>query len=345
MEKQKTALLTDIARLEIIETEVPLIGDGEVLVKVESVGICGSDVSYFSKGSTGVGKIQFPHSLGHECSGIVIKASQNSRFKPGDRVAVEPGVPCHACKHCLSGHYNRCENISFMSSARKMKYSDGAFSEYIVRPESSVFPIPDSISFDQGALLEPISVGYHAVQRSGIKAGQKAAILGCGPIAGCVLLVLRSIGIGSIIMTDIEKSRLKLMESLGASRTVDTNGMSVDDMKRLTGSIDVVFDTTCNEDAINSSLNWLEKGGTLVSIGVFTSGRFIDLHTLFLKELTLTTSFRYANTYPACISLIENHQLDPMPLVSHHFPLMRIQEAFDMATNDKKNVMKIIINC
>jgi len=151
-----------------------------VLIKVKSVGICGSDISYFLKGSTGVGKIQFPHTLGHECSGTIVKTSEHSKFKLGDRVTVEPGYPCHMCKHCLSGQYNLCENISFMSSAKKLPYSDGAFSEYIVRPEGSVFVIPDSMSYDQAALLEPISVGYHAVQRSGIKAGQRAAILGCG---------------------------------------------------------------------------------------------------------------------------------------------------------------------
>lgn len=345
MKKQMMALLTGLMKLEIAEAEVPQIQDGEVLIKVESVGICGSDVSYYSKGSTGVGKVQFPHTLGHECSGRIAKASKHSCFKVGDRVAIEPGFPCHTCSHCLSGHYNRCQSISFMSSAQKLKYSDGAFSEYIVRPEGSVFIIPDSISFDQAALLEPISVGYHAVQRSGIRAGQRAAILGCGPIAACVLLVLRALGVGSIVMTDIEKSRLNAMESLGASETFDTSGMSDEELRKLVTKIDVVFDTTCNEEAINASLHWIEKGGSLVFIGVFTSGRFIDLQTVFRKELTLTTSFRYANTYPACISLIENNLLDPMPLVSHHFPLIKIQEAFEEATNNKKEVMKIIINC
>lgn len=344
MKTQKTAFLTNIETIEIQKGPIPSPSTREVLIKVEAVGICGSDVSYYLNGSTGVGKLQFPHILGHECSGIVVQVGEGSRYTIGDRVAVEPGVPCCSCSHCLSGHYNRCENISFMSSARKLKYSDGAFAEYIVRPDQFVFSIDDSISFEQGALIEPLSVAYHAIQRSGVKAGQKVAILGCGPIASCVLIVLRAMGVSDIFMTDIIEHRLKQVKNLGASSAYNTKKISAEEIQLLESGVDVVFDTTCNEQAINSSLKWLNKGGTLTLIGVFSSSLNIDLQTLFLKEQSIVTSFRYVNTYMPCISLVSNGLVDPTMIVSHHYPIDRIAEAFEMAVNHKDEVMKIIID-
>lgn len=344
MINQKIAFLTDLEKIELQEVPIPSPSAFEVLIKVEAVGICGSDVSYYSKGSTGVGKVQFPHILGHECSGVVVQTGEGSKFKIGARVVVEPGVPCCICNHCLTGHYNRCENISFMSSARKLKYSDGAFAEYIVRPEQFVYLIPENISFEQGALIEPLSVAFHAIERSGIKTGQKVAILGCGPIASCVLLVLRSMGIGDIIMTDIVENRLKRVKQLGASSVYNTKDTSPKDIQMLESDVDVVFDTTCNEQAINGSLTWLKKGGALTLIGVFSSTKNIDLQTLFIKEQSIITSFRYVNTYPSCISLIANGFVDPSLIVSHHYPIHKIAEAFEMAVNHKDEVMKIIID-
>lgn len=344
MNTQKIAFLTDIEKIEIQEVPLPSPSALEVLIKVEAVGICGSDVSYYSKGSTGVGKIQFPHILGHECSGTVIQTGEGSKFKIGDRVVVEPGVPCCSCNHCLTGHYNRCENISFMSSARKLKYSDGAFAEYIIRPEQFVYLLPESISFEQGALIEPLSVAFHAIQRSGIQAGQKAAILGCGPIASCVLLVLKALGIGNIIMTDIVENRLNQVKTLGASLAYNIKGRTAENIQRLETDVDVVFDTTCNEQAINTSLHWLNRGGTLTLIGVFSSNKSIDMQTLFLKELSIISSFRYANTYLPCISLIANGFVDPSLIVSHHYSIQKIAEAFEMAFKHKNEVLKIIID-
>lgn len=344
--QRNTAYLTDLKTISVKAEAIPPIADDDVLVQMKSVGICGSDISYYNTGRTGVGKLVFPHVLGHESAGVIVgKGNAVTRFELGDRVVVEPGVPCGKCKHCLSGHYNRCEEISFMSTAKKMPYSEGAFTGYSVRPSHFVYRLPDTVSFDQGAMIEPLSVAFHSIERSGVKAGQKVAIIGCGPIAGCVLLVLRSLGIGDVTMTDMVPSRLECMDRLGAKRTQDVKDLDFLQLKNLTDErYDVVFDTSCNENAINAGIAWLEKGGNMTLIGVLGSSKNLDLQTLFLKEASLVTSFRYVNTYPRCISMIANGLLDPLPLVSHHFPLDRIAEAFELACSKKEDTMKIIID-
>ncbi|MGH0053132.1 MAG: NAD(P)-dependent alcohol dehydrogenase [Sphaerochaetaceae bacterium] len=342
---RSVAYLTAIGQLEIREESVPKLGTGDVLVQIKAVGICGSDLSYYLTGCTGVGALSFPHVLGHESAGIVVATgSEIKTISIGDRVALEPGMPCGTCYHCRGGHYNRCESISFMSTARKQPYSEGAFVTYSIRPAHMVHLLPDDVSFEQGAMVEPLSVAIHAIEQSQIRMGQRVAIIGCGPIAGCLLLVLRAIGIGNIIMTDIIEDRLQRMKGLGASQVINTAGMSIKELALIAKKhVDVVFDTSCNETAINAGIHWLDKGGRLMLIGVPSGYGRIDLQTLFLKEGSINTSFRYVNSYPVCISMIEHGLLNPIPLVTHYFPFDEISEAFALAASKQSSVMKVMI--
>lgn len=343
--KNKAIYLTNIETLETRDYIINSPKNDELMIKIDSVGICGSDLSYFSKGKTGVGKLSFPHILGHECSGTIVEVGSNTKnFKIGDRVAIEPGVPCGKCNNCLNGHYNCCEDISFMSTAKKMKYSDGAFVNYTIRPASFVYHLPDSVSFEEGALLEPLSVAYHAIIQSNLKPGDKAAIIGCGPIAGCILLMLNAFGIKEVSMSDIVDSRLDKMKELGASCTVNTKNMDINELNDcFNNKFNGIFDTSCNENAINSAINQLQKRGKLIQVGVVSEKINIDLHSLFLKEASIVTSFRYANTYKKCISLIENGLIDPKKLISHKFNYTEIDKAFETAKNKNENPMKIIV--
>ncbi len=343
--QNKIIYLTDIKKLEIKDEKINYPTKDEVLIKMDSVGICGSDLSYYSKGSTGVGKLTFPHILGHESAGtIVAKGEECTKFQIGERVAIEPGVPCGKCINCLEGHYNCCEHISFMSTAKKKKYSDGAFVKYSIRPSNFVYHLPDSVSFEEGALLEPLSVAYHAISQSGLKPGSSAAIIGCGPIAGCLLLMLKAFGIKDVSMSDINEKRLKFMENLGAIHTINTRAMNEKELNNcFNKQFNAIFDTSCNEKAINSAINQLQKRGKLVQVGVISKSMYINLNTLFLKEASIITSFRYANTYNKCISLIKNQVIDPSVLISHRFDYKDISKAFVTATNLEENPMKIII--
>ncbi len=343
--KNTIIYLTDLEKFNIKEEEINFPKNDEVLIKIDCVGICGSDISYYSKGSTGVGKLKFPHILGHESAGTIIDIGNNcSNFKVGDRVAIEPGVPCGKCNYCLEGHYNCCENISFMSTAKKSKYSEGAFLKYSIRPSSFVYKLPDNVSFEEGALIEPLSVAYHAISQSKIKPGSSAAIIGCGPIAGCILLMLKAFGVHEVSMSDIIDSRLEKMKCLGASQIVNTKEMNENQLNNcFNKSFDAIFDTSCNEKAINSGINQLKKRGKLIQVGVISKKINIDLQTLFLKEASILTSFRYANTYEKCISLINKKTIEPIKLISHIFQYTEVDKAFSTAKNLEDNPLKILI--
>ncbi|NLF28650.1 MAG: alcohol dehydrogenase catalytic domain-containing protein [Clostridiales bacterium] len=340
------AFLTARERLEIFERPMPEVRAGEVLVRMKAVGVCGSDVSYFRTGRTGVGEVTFPHVLGHECAGVVEAVGPGVRdLGPGDRVAVEPGYFCGKCEQCTAGRYNLCARMSFMGSAVADAYGEGALCEYAVRPANLLYRLPAGVGFDEGALIEPLSVGLHAVRRAGISAGARAAILGCGPIAVSALMVMRALGVDVALMTDMIPDRLSLALSLGALRAADAGGLSPEALQGLLpeGSLDAVFDTTCSGDAINASLRWLRKGGSLVEIGVPSGKIALDMQALFVREVSLLSSFRYANTYPALISLLAAGKLPAAALISHRFPFREAQSALCLAASRGAGVMKVMI--
>lgn len=344
---RKTAYLTEKEKIEIRKEEIPALKMGEVLIRIHSIGICGSDVSYYTKGATGLGSLTYPHILGHECAGeIAAVGSGVSHVAVGARVAIEPGVPCGTCEYCRTGRYNLCESIAFMSSAIKRPGGEGGMAEYVIRPAAYVYRIPECMTYDQGALLEPVSVAIHAVRRSGIKPGQSAAILGCGPIAGCILLVLNACGVTDVWMTDVIEQRTEFMKSLGAKDVLRADRLRGDELKEICrDKVHAVFDTSCNETALNAALHWLKKGGSMVLVGVPAEARQIDLPTVFSRELSLISTFRYANTYPEAIALIEGGKLKPEVLISHWFDFENADEAMKKASFKKDDVMKIMIRC
>jgi len=343
--KRNVAYLTETGKIRIMEDELPEPREKEVLIRVRSVGICGSDVSYYTRGATGMGKLDFPHVPGHECAGDVVRAgSDDCGLRPGDRVAIEPGVPCGECEYCRTGRYNLCGKISFMSSAVKRPGGEGGMAEYVIRPARYVYKIPDNMSYDQAALAEPVSVAVQAVKKSGLWAGQDAAVLGCGPIAGCLLLVMRAYGMNKIYMTDIVKKRAGRMKELGASEAYYTEKLEEDELDALLpGKVDAVFDTTCSATAVNASMHWLKKGGVIMEVGVPEGKKNLDMQTAFANELSIATTFRYANTYPLAIALMESGMLHPERLISHRFPFSDADLAMKKAASGGGDVMKVMI--
>lgn len=343
--KRTVAYLTGKEQMELRPDELRNLREGEVRIEVETVGICGSDVAYYLKGASGMGKIEFPFVLGHECAGRIVETWGDCRGRSvGERVAVEPGVPCGSCEFCRTGRYNLCEHLSFMGSAVKRQGGEGGMATQIIRPAAFVYPIPEGMTGEQAALVEPVSVAMHAVRRSGIRAGQKAAILGCGPIAGYVLLMLKACGVSSVRMTDVIEERTAFMERLGADRAYLTRGRTEEDMRALLPEqVDVVYDTTCDESALNNSMFWLKKGGILVLLGVPSDKKQIDMNTLFTKELSLVASFRYSNTYPDAIAMISAGEICPEKLVTHRFPFEQAAEALEKAARREGDTMKIML--
>ncbi len=345
----KTAIMDSLRSIKIIETEPPRCEKTDVIIKVHSVGICESDVVYYTKGKSGVATIEYPHVLGHECAGEIIEVGADvSDFVLGDRVAIEPGLPCFSCSYCNSGNYNLCKSISFMSTPIKRPYSDGALSQYIVRPAKMLFKLPKEISFAEGALLEPLSVALNAVERSSIHYGQSALILGSGPIGMCILMVLKAIGISDIFVVDLMDTRLQTALLNGAKNTfknLDQDNRDIILNHTNNQGVTAVFDTTCYSPLINDAISLLDKNAVLTMIGVPQEQYMeLDIKSIFLKQATLNTSFRYANQYETAINLVKNKQINLASLISHNFPLEETQTALELAAAKKDDVMKIIVN-
>ena len=203
---------------------MPTIGDDDVLVKVEAVGICGSDLHYYRDFQMGTDVITGPHILGHECSGRIVAIGRNvQERKIGDRVAIEPGVPCRRCEFCKEGRYNLCRSMVF----RSHPMSEGAFVEYLVSPEDFAYPIPDNLTFEEGALIEPLAVGMHATKRGDVCAGDIAVILGSGPIGLSILQAAKARGAGKIFISDVNEFRLSRAKELGADVVIDVRSENV----------------------------------------------------------------------------------------------------------------------
>ena len=209
----KTFYMTGIEKIELGEAPMPKIGPDDVLIKVQSVGVCGSDLHYYRSGAIGDFKVEFPFVLGHEAAGVVEDVGENvTTLKKGDRVCMEPGVPCMKCEECLSGHYNLCRDVRFWATPPY----DGVLSEYISHPAAFTFKIPDNMSFTEGALVEPLAIGLHACNMGGVKLGQTVAIMGAGCIGLVTLLAAKAYGATRIIVGDVLDKRLDKARELGA---------------------------------------------------------------------------------------------------------------------------------
>jgi len=216
----KAVYLEEIGRLDVREIPIPEPGPRDVLVKMKSVGVCGSDIHYYEHGRIGDFVVREPLILGHECAGEVVEAGPEViALQPGDRVAIEPGVPCRHCKHCLSGRYNLCTDVVFLATPPV----DGAFCEYVTSPDDFAYKLPDNVSTEAGATIEPLSVGMHAVNLTGVGAGEAVLVLGAGPIGLLAVAAAAAAGAGHITAVDLLPNRLEAAGLMGASRTVNAN--------------------------------------------------------------------------------------------------------------------------
>lgn len=342
-------MMVDIAAIE--QKEIPMpdhLKSTDVLVQIKAVGICGSDVNYFAHGGSTFAKVRYPHILGHEASGVIVAiGSDVKNLEVGDRVTIEPGVPCGECDLCKSGKYNLCRDISFMGIPIYKPYSEGAFVEYTIRPASWVYRLPDQVTFEEGAMIEPLSVGMQAVSLCHVQAGQTALILGCGPISLCVMLSLHAVGVHTIFMIDIDQPRTEIAKNAGAIyafNALDDNAKHVI-MEETSGfGVDLIFDTTNYMPLVNDSLDYLNKAGEVVLIGVphddYISIRYREL---FMRQATLHTSFRYANQYSLAIRLVSQGVIPIGKIITHSFVFDKTQEAFELALNRGVPTEKVVV--
>ncbi len=341
----RAALMMGPKKIEMGEVPMPEPKDDEVLVNIKHVGICGADLEFFEDGAIGAWKLEFPAVIGHEPAGVVAGFGKNVKgLKEGDAVSIEPGIACGSCEYCTTGQYNLCAEMSFMSIPGQAK---GAFQEYVAWPANRVFKLPEGVGTLEGALVEPLSVGFNAVKNSGAEIGDEAAIVGSGCIGLCTLLALRARGVTDVYMSDLEKVRMDKARELGATAVFDASKENVTEkvMEMTDGQgVNMAYECTGVPKAVDQGVALLKKGGTLTLIGLFGQADIpVDLNALIFVEGTFKSNFRYRYQYPIALKALGAGIVPLEKIVSHRFPLEKLGEALKLNTENKKEVTKIVI--
>jgi len=341
----KVAIMNTVGRLDFEQKPIPQVKDDDVLIRLDYVGICGSDMHLFENGFIGEKHVTAPIVLGHEPGGVVEAVGKNvTELKPGDRVAVEPGIPCYRCNYCKSGKYNLCPKVYFYAS---LPVLEGCFAEYIAHPADLCFKLPDNVSTMEGAMMEPLAVGMHAALQSGAEVGASAVILGAGAIGLLTMLSLKSMGVHDITVVDLVQNRLDKAKQLGCAHTVNASeANAIDTVMALTRGegADYVFETAGSEATILQSAKLTKRGGTIVLVGYTSSGKAqMHVNHIVDNEMTIKTVFRYRNIYPKAIEAVSKGIIPLKDIVSDIFEFDRIQEGMERAIQHKDKVTKCVI--
>ncbi|RDI70143.1 NAD(P)-dependent alcohol dehydrogenase [Halopelagius longus] len=330
----KAAVLVEPNEFEIRQRPDPSPGPDDVLVAVRDVGICGSDVHYYEHGRIGDYVVEDPLVLGHESAGEVVDVGENVEgLAPGDRVALEPGVPCRRCAHCKRGDYHLCEDVEFMATPPH----DGAFAEYVSWPADFAYELPENVSTTEGALCEPLSVGIHACRRGNVGTGDTVLVAGAGPIGLLTMEAAFAAGATDVLVTDVVPEKLDFAEERGADLTIDVSETDAATAvaKYTDGAgADVVVEASGAEPSIRSTIDAVRRGGTVVLVGLADEAEVpFDVLDVIDNELDVHGSFRYKNTYDAAIGLLEDDAVDVDGIVEFESSLDDIDDAFRNAVD------------
>ena len=340
----KAAVLHGPGHIRIQQVSIPEIGPDDVLIAVKTVGVCGSDVHYYVTGRIGRYVVREPLILGHECAGEVVRIGQNVRHVViGDHVAVEPGVPCRRCRSCKSGRYNLCPDVRFLATPP----INGAFAEYVASPCDFVYKLPESMTFAEGALIEPLAVGLHAAKRGQVIPGDTVVILGAGTIGLMALQAVKAYGATRIIAVDLEDTRLELAGKLGASATINAERKDVtQEITDLCGcdGVDVVVEAAGATKTIQLTTSLVRRGGRIVWIGLPGQSEIpLNVAEVIDKEADIRGVFRYANVYSQAIRLMAKGIIDVTALLTHNFALDQVEEALNIAHTRSDGAIKVTV--
>jgi D-xylulose reductase len=339
----KALVLHEAGRLSIDDLDIEeTLGPDDVRIAIHTVGICGSDIHYYVHGRIGNFIVRAPMVLGHEASGTVIEAGRRvTGLKPGDRVCMEPGVPEPGSRATWLGIYNLDPKVRFWATPPV----HGCLRETVVHPARFTFKLPDNLGYDEGALMEPLSVGLQAATKAQVRPGDTAVVTGCGTIGLVTALAVRAAGCGRVFISDVVGPRLEKAADYGL-RPVDLKAEDLDEVvMRETGGwgADVVFEASGNDRAVAGVFGPLCPGGTVVFIGMPVAPVAVDIVAAQAKEARLQTVFRYAHQYPRAIALAASGAIDVKPLVTDRFRFADAVRAFEyMARPDPRTVKAVI---
>jgi L-iditol 2-dehydrogenase len=341
----KTLSLTGIRKFDIREVPDPkIINDTDVLIRIKTVGVCGSDIHYFTTGRIGSQIVEFPFTIGHEAAGIVEKIGKAvTRVKAGQKIAIDPAVSCGHCDQCLAGREHTCRELLFLGCPTQL---DGSLSEFIVLNEKSCYPIKNNMTFEQATVAEPLAIAVYSVERSALSVKADIAILGVGPIGMSVFHVLRTKNIGDVYVTDKIDERLMFSNKLNPKWTGNPNKTDiVKDISKIEPLLlDTVFECSGDPEAISQGIKLLKPGGTLVIVGIPEVDEIsFPIHELRRKEITIVNIRRQVNCTQKAIDLLAIGKINMDSMVTHRFPLEETQTAFDLVENYRDGVMKAMI--
>ena len=332
----RVSVLRGAGDLVVEDRPAPVPGPHDVLVQVASVGVCGSDVHYFEHGRIGSHVVEAPLVLGHEASGVVVEVGASvTRLAVGQRVSVEPGVPDFSCAQCLAGRYNLCEDMRFYATPP----IDGAFAELVTVHEQFAHPVPDTLSDDAAALLEPLSVGLWACRKGEVGAGTRVLVTGAGPVGLVAMQSALALGAASVTVTDVNPHRLALARELGATDTLDVSASPVSSSGL---SVDVLLECSGHPPATADAIRAVAPAGRVVLVGMGGDEMTLPVSRIQERELTVTGTFRYAHTWPAAIALAASGRVQLDRLVTGHYGLDRVRDALTAARTDAHAVKPVV---
>jgi L-iditol 2-dehydrogenase len=343
----KAMQLTGIRKMEMVDVPDPEIrNDNDVLIKMLSIGVCGSDIHYYVSGKIGRQTVEYPFTVGHEGAGRVVETGRAvTHVKPGDRVAVEPAMPCWECDQCKAGRHHTCRKLRFLGCP---KQAQGCLSECIVMPETSCIKISDNVSMVEAALSEPLAIGVYAVKQSIPMTGAKIGVLGAGPIGFSVFMPALSMGAPKAYVTDKIDARLELAQRAGASWTgnPDTSDIVSGILSAEPLGLDAVFDCCGDQEALDQAIEILKPGGKLMIIGIPEFDRFsFPVDKLRHKEICIQNVRRQCDCVQSALEMIEKKDFDVNVMATHHFGFDETKEAFDRVADYKDGVLKAMIEC
>jgi L-iditol 2-dehydrogenase len=341
----KAVFLTGLKQMEVGDAPEPKIQKPtDVLLKIERVGVCGSDVHYYETGRIGSQVVEYPYITGHECAATVMDVGNSvKRVKVGDAVAIDPAASCYECAQCKLGRENTCYNLRFLGTPGQ---GTGCLCEYLVMPEESCYPTLGALTLEQAVMCEPLSIAAYSVQQAKLLPNANIAILGTGPIGLCTFVSAKAENVNACYMTDKIETRIETARKAGATwaGNPDTQDIVEEILKQQPHGVDVAFECAGEQEAIDQCIDLVRPGGTLILTGIPRVDRIsFAIDFLRRKEITIVNIRRQNQCTQKAIDLIASGKVNVDFMITHHFPLDRTQEAFDLVAGYHDGVIKAMI--
>jgi len=341
----KAAVLTSLRKMEIVDVPKPVIrSDDDVLLKLERVGVCGSDVHYYKTGKIGSQVVQYPYMVGHECSATVAGVGAAvSSVKVGDEVVVEPAISCHKCEQCRMGRENTCYHLRFHGTPGQ---GDGCLREFMIMPEECCLPTAGKLTLDEGALCEPFTIGVYTIRQSQIKEGASVAVLGAGPIGLSCMTAALAYGAGEVYMTDRLDYRVAFAKKAGAAwaGNPDKQDIVADILERRPSGLDIACECAGSQESLDECVELLRPGGTLMLVGIPQLDRVsFEIDKIRRKEISIVNVRRQNRTTKIAMELVASGKAEIDFMVTHRFTIDKSPQAFEMVANYSDGVVKAMI--